>query len=136
MLTCGIIYYILYYILYILYYTLLSSYSSLLLSSPFLLFPIFHSHLPSISPVSPFPSHPLIFLFPHLSSSSFPSPPYSSITSILIQSIRVGSYITLFIFHPASDNSTPHVLSEWMVEVCRFHKYRYLRFGVCWWVLV
>ena len=39
-----------------------------------------------------------------------------------IHSIRVGTYITLFIFRGDSwdDNLTPHVLSEWMVEVCRF----------------
>ena len=42
-----------------------------------------------------------------------------------IQSIRVGTSLRLFIFHK---NLTPHVLSEWMVEVCRFEQY-VVRFG-------
>ena len=53
--------------------------------------------------------------------------PIPSILSFLylspIHSIRVGTYITLFIFRGDSwdDILTPHVLSEWMVEVCRFY---------------
>ena len=61
-------------------------------------------------------SSPLFF---QSSSSSFP---YSSLSFLYlspIHSIRVGTYITLFIFRGDSwdDNLTPHVLSEWMVEV-------------------
>ena len=35
----------------------------------------------------------------------------------LIQSIRVGIWISLFMFDPIQEYLTPHVLSEWMVEV-------------------
>ena len=45
----------------------------------------------------------------------------------LIQSIRVGIWISLFIFH---NNLTPHVLSEWMVEVCAGDKYGVLFLGL------
>ena len=101
-----------------------------------------------------------LFIFNHsnpLIQSSFPSP--SSPSHPNIHSIRVGPYIYLLIFNhtflpsflsflvfssfpiylsfPSShsfytcqyldpltyipDNLTPHVLSEWMVEVCRFY---------------
>ena len=65
----------------------------------------------------------LSLLLIYLSSFPLPSvyspPNLSSIHPI--QSIRVGIWISLFMFHK---NLTPHVLSEWMVEVCRFE--------VCW----
>jgi hypothetical protein len=45
---------------------------------------------------------------------------------LLIHSILVGTYIYLFIFifFPNLNNSTPHVLSEWMVEVWCVEVYR------------
>ena len=52
----------------------------------------------------------------------------SLISIYLIHSIRVGIWISLFIFQTPLPNSTPHVLSEWMVEVCRFEQY-VVRFG-------
>ena len=86
---CYIIYYILYY--YILYIYIYIYYYYILLS------------------------YTILFLF---FFSSFPSLPFYSYSNPLIHSIRVGTYIYLFIFHK---NLTPHVLSEWMVEVCRFY---------------
>ena len=120
-----ILYIILLYILYIihilLYYILYSPFPSVLLflSSPSqcsVLFPL-----------------PLLFSYSPISSFPLPSPPVYP----LIQSIRVGIRISLFIyssdlssvpfsssshsFLPSQDNSTPHKLTEWMVEVCRFY---------------
>ena len=98
-LTSGVIliyYYILYvyyYISYILSYTILFLF---LFSSPLLFLPplslsplpmLSSPHLPIISPIP-------IFLF----SSSQPSSSSSSLFSLLIQSIRVGSSLCLFIF--------------------------------------
>jgi len=58
-------------------------------------------------------SHP----FPSLSSSIF-LPILFSLIYLSIHSILVGTYIYLFIFFPIFNNNlTPHVLSEWMVEV-------------------
>ena len=100
-----LLYYILYYTYYILYYILyyyiiliIILYSSLLL--------IYHS-------------------LPLLLSSSSPSPSIYLLFSSFIQSIRVGPcrWLVILIYIPDSssfNNSTPHVLSEWMVEVCRF----------------
>ena len=89
-----------------------------ILSSHPLFFFLFYSsllsHSPNLSfssPILSFPIYiPLLFylhIFPD--SSSFPN-----------HSIRVGTWIRSFIFHQYSsqpNNSTPHVLSEWMVEV-------------------
>ena len=94
-----------YYILYIYYYSIIILY---------IIYYILYSS-PSFSSLPPFPS-PIFYLSLLLFfSSSFPPPPY------LIQSIRVGIWIHLFIFNQyLINNLTPHVLSEWMVEVCRF----------------
>ena len=127
--------YILYY--YILYYTLPSSplsylsYLSSILLPPLLSLP-FLSHSSSSFPHPRilvatwirlfilYYSIPIFFsaILPSFqssfSSSSTPNPYH------LIHSIRVGTWIHLFIFRGDSwdDNLTPHVLSEWMVEVC------------------
>ena len=116
MLTCGVISYtiiisytytILLYL--ILYYTLLSSSS--------------HPHSPLILPIL---SSPLQSFF---SLPSYPSLP-------LIHSILVGSYIRLFMFSSSvlllPNNLTPHVLSEWMVEVCG----KYLCSGLGFWKVI
>ena len=140
-----LLYYILlyiyyYYTYYILYYTLLFSSSIFLSFSP--------------SPLLPISSSSSVLLLPLI----LPSPLLSILIYLSIQSIRVGSSISLFIFcrfqtlrtcsnhliHPNPfhnlsppssfkvyvsafgypylysrliNNLTPHVLSEWMVEV-------------------
>ena len=102
---------------YILLHIIILSFSSSLLTYIPPPFPSSSSPLPIFS--SPLPSFPLLplpsFLLPTiLSILLFHSHP--NLSSIhLIQSIRVGIWISLFIFHK---NLTPHVLSEWMVEVC------------------
>ena len=105
------------YILYI-YYTLpssdLSSFS-LLFPSLLFLFPLPFPILSSHSQSSSSPSLPLLF---HL---------------ILFQSLSFPEYLSAFGYPylytlPSQNNLTPHVLSEWMVEVCRFE--------VCVFVLV
>ena len=82
--------------------------------------PFLPSILPSSSPLFlslPFSSSPQSFLS-HLLFSRFIPSHHSN-----IQSIRVGSSISLFIFSSdlsyniPSQSLTPHVLSEWMVEV-------------------
>ena len=108
-----IIYYILYYIIhYILYYTLPS------LPFPSLFFPLSSSLISSSSFSSLLLFHPLpsSHLFLLQSSHSFYTCRYL--------------HILIYIPDSSKNNLTPHVLSEWMVEVCRFDKYRYLRFGV------
>ena len=85
-----ILYIIIYYILYIILY---SSLPLLFLPSPIYLSPLLFPsslplpHLPLLS------SHPNILLFLFLSPSDL-----SSVLSPFIQSIRVGTYITSFIF--------------------------------------
>jgi hypothetical protein len=54
-----------------------------------------------------------------------------SSSRILIHSILVGTYIYLFIFFLPNPLLTPHVLSEWMVEVYRFDEYRVGVFTWC-----
>ena len=105
-----IIYYIIYYtytyILYIIYYYYYIIYYILYYTLPSLPFPsIFPPPLlfsPFLSPLSPntlplIPNHRIHFLFPFLSSVLLPILIYLS-----IQSIRVGIWISLFIFqtHP------------------------------------
>ena len=110
---------------YILYYTLLFFCSSSSLSKSILLFSfssspnhsirvgssiyLFILSLPISSPLLLFSYSPLLIPPPLLSLSN-------------IHSIRVGTSISLFMFlHPnpsSKNNLTPHVLSEWMVEVC------------------
>ena len=148
LLTLGVILYIIYYIIILHYYIILLYIILLLLlyiilySSifpPLLLF--FSSPIsPSVPLYNPFPSFlylpplPSLPLFlPNLSpSSSFPSnllPILSSSSPILIQSIRVGVYCwvlisPLLILFPCLSFTgilTPHKLTEWMVEVCRFY---------------
>ena len=121
---CYIIYYYIlyyYYILllyiyyYILYYTLLFFLSSFSSSpSPLLIYLPFFSPIPLSS--SYFPSSSSSPLIPFLLFCSYLLP-HLSLYNHLIQSIRVGTYIRLFIFKTQSDNSTPHKLTEWMVEV-------------------
>jgi len=96
---------IIYYTYYIIYY--------LILYSP-LFFYLLPSTLPNLlSSIFPITSHLFHLLSPHLN----------------IHSILVGTYIysylysiRIFIFSPSPpnfpSNLTPHVLSEWMVEVC------------------
>ena len=113
MLTCGVYYIIYYYYIlyiihiisyYILYYTLL--FFSSLLPLPISSLP-FSSHLPynSILSLFLFLSHPI--------SSSFPFPilflynPLFFCSNQLIHSIRVGTWIDLFIFLPLSRQSDP-----------------------------
>jgi hypothetical protein len=144
--VCVIIYYILYYtihiILYIIhilllytiiiYYTLLFFYSLLLFlfcSSPILPFPssflissILLSHLIYLLlffPISS-PNHSrntcrYLHILIYILSFQYPH---------LIHSILVGTYIYLFIFFPIK-YLTPHVLSEWMVEVWCGDLYRF-----------
>ena len=143
----------LYYILYIycyliLYYTIIILYL-ILYSSLLLIYLLFLLLFPFLSYLPPSLPLPILIFFPSKSSfliSSSPLPIFlfliyyllfhllsiilpsfqSSIN--LIHSIRVGIWISLFIFHK---NLTPHVLSEWMVEVCRFEQYRFMfRAGV------
>ena len=123
-----ILYIISYYYTIILYLTLYYTfpilfYSSSLLSQsipPQSPLPFLPSILPSSSPLFlslPFSSSPQSFLS-HLLFSRFIPSHHSN-----IQSIRVGSSISLFIFSSdlsyniPSQSLTPHVLSEWMVEV-------------------
>ena len=108
----------------LLFYTLPSSFL-LLLWSISLFFSSFHPN-PLIQSIRVGTCVTLfIFLYniPRQSSSDL-SPlllsfPYSN---PFIQSIRVGIWISLFIFNQYLSPGflTPHVLSEWMVEVCRF----------------
>ena len=95
-----VIYYILYIILYYtLYLILYSSFSSFLFS------PSLISSLPL--------SFYLLFPFPIFFSQS-QSSSHSKYTC---------RHLDILIYIPSvSDNLTPHVLSEWMVEVCRFYK--------------
>ena len=100
--------YILSYTILIISYIILFSSSDLFSSipSPLLFLPPL---LPPYIPLPPLPN-PLIPLLFYLS------------LPLLIQSIRVGTWISLFIFQqypifPIPNNLTPHVLSEWMVEV-------------------
>ena len=149
MLTLGVYYILLYIILY--YYIhihihilLLYIILSILFSSSFphlnqssflpVLFPS-HLYFSLIFSSIPLPlPHSLLLLFfhsplpiPHLIQSirvgtslrlfilSSNNP--SQTIYLSIHSIRVGTYITLFIFQ-TPPKLTPHVLSEWMVEVC------------------
>ena len=129
--TLGVYYYyILYYILYLIQYTIILSYTILFSSSVLFLFPIFlSSHLPN---------HLIYLLFPYPSqpfrSSSLPS--HSShlllfLTIILHSHLLIPTFI-LYVsvlgytyLYSFQDNHpiivlTPHKLTEWMVEVCRF----------------
>ena len=90
-----------------------SSFHSILVGTYIRLFILFSSS---------FPSHPNILFSSSLlfsSTSPFSSQPFPlSSSHPNIHSILVGTSIYLFIFLPSStDNLTPHVLSEWMVEV-------------------
>ena len=112
-------YYTYIYLYYILYSPSPSDLSSL---SLFLLY----NPLPSSFPLLLFSSQYLIpclsSSFPPSSSQSLPLPLSSSsshLSSIhLIQSIRVGINIRLFIFYQSSNYLTPHVLSDGNVEWC------------------
>ena len=113
-----------YYILYLIYYTIIlylilhSSYSSDLLSFLFFLL----LFLPQILSPPPFLSSPIPPLLIFLTIQSFS--PSSSSPNILFPS---QPFYTCRVFHiliyiPSSSRLlTPHVLSEWMVEVCRFY---------------
>jgi hypothetical protein len=103
--------YLIHVLLYIISYTILFSSSVytlllfILLDSLLLFFPLLSFISSTISS-----SHLLLIYIP----------------SPLIHSILVGTYIYLFIFIYLSsiNNSTPHVLSEWMVEVCGKYLYQ------------
>ena len=73
---------------------------------------LYYTLLSSVLPLLPlFPPFP-----PFLSQSS------SVLPSSNIHSIRVGTWICLFILQShLRDILTPHKLTEWMVEVCRFY---------------
>jgi hypothetical protein len=103
----GILYYTLLLLYIILYYTLIIYYTyTILLLLLYILYTILisSSHLSSI---------PLSHLS-HSSSHSFYTCRYLHIL-IYILSTSI----------PSSNNSTPHVLSEWMVEVCGGEVYRF-----------
>ena len=110
MLTYGVtIIILLYYILYIYYYILY-----LILYSSLLLFFFLSFSSPSLQILSLLP-----FLSLPLQSSS------SSIPSIFPHSQNTCRYLHILIYIlpiilSSSDNLTPHKLTEWMVEVCRF----------------
>ena len=138
---CYIVYY--YYILYIIYctYTIIYLISYLILYSPFpsvLLsssFPIFlfqYSPLPILFSSSPFTILWFIlyvsaFGYPYLYSSSIQS--FQTAISWLKESYLPSfpsSSPNIQIFKSSSKNNlTPHVLSEWMVEVCDWYLYVY-----------
>ena len=144
---CYIIYYytyiillyiILYIILYLISYTLppLLIYSSFPFPSIFLLFLSFLSSF--LIPIFPSPPHPHP---PSFSSFSSPIPPtlpplipllqiYLPLQSSISFSIFLLSsnqyvsgltYTYLYSINISFQSLTPHVLSEWMVEVCRFY---------------
>ena len=133
-------YYILYIIHIILYIYLFIFYSSLSSSSLFLSLPFplstslpflfppqyssFHSSpQPSTSqssdlysPSPPFPSIPILLFLPN--------PPFPPSFKVYVSGLTYGYLYSLQIFPISNPNLTPHVLSEWMVEVCRFEVYR------------
>ena len=124
--TLGVILYIIYYyiiiyyillLLYIYYYILYIIYYTILFSSFFLSFPP-PSSIPFFSPSS---SYSLSFL-------SLSQPFYTCrYLHILIYtpsiSLQYSSSFPILLFSSSIPNPhlklTPHVLSEWMVEVCR-----------------
>ena len=114
---CVIIYYILY-----ISYTILFSSSD---PSSLLLF-----ILPSSSDLSS--PNPLPLLNQSSSSShTLPSLPFPcslllSLSSILSFILYLSVLTYTYLYSIPSDNLTPHVLSEWMVEVCRFDEYRFM----------
>ena len=118
--SCWCIFFLLLYII-LLYITFIILYLILYYT---LLF--FRSVLPSQS------SLPLPILLPFLQPS--PVIPSSPISSFILY-VSVLTYTYLYSGDDSRDNIlTPHVLSEWMVEVCRFHKC-----GVrcsCWWIVI
>jgi len=96
-------------------------YHSLIFSS---ILPLFSSSLPFFS--SPFILYLSVLTYGYLCSSTFSSFPIYSLPS---QSIFPSQYpfytcrgvgYTYLYSSSFPDNLTPHVLSEWMVEVCRF----------------
>ena len=102
-----------------------------LLFLPFPIFPSFPSlsNIPLFSSftILPFPSSSLPSLF--LSSpppSNLPFPPvlFHSHSKYTCRHFHF-SILSLHSRTILQNNLTPHVLSEWMVEVCRFDKYRY-----------
>jgi hypothetical protein len=136
--TIIIIYYKIYYyyILYILYYTLLFYSLSFPLPLNLSSFPFYSSNPLPNTFLSSFQSQPISFIL-YLSVLTYTYLYYPNLSSILhssplllffpiyptIHSILVGTYIYLFIFPPLP-NLTPHVLSEWMVEVWCWEWYR------------
>ena len=134
-----ILYYILYYtiillllyiiyctyilLLYILSYTILFASLPLFLSSHIFFRSIFSSslpllfHLPSPIPISSIIPFPIFY-------TSLPDP----------KAVDTCRHLDILIYVPSvSDNLTPHVLSEWMVEVCageRLAISRYMMFGL------
>jgi hypothetical protein len=107
-------YYILYYIL---YYTILF-FSSI---------PLFPSHTDTFlfSSISSIPILFLLFLsfYPSFPDNpSLPNPSSSPIFPIFILYLSVLTYAYLC-SNPNQNNLTPHVLSEWMVEVCGAYLY-------------
>ena len=125
-------YYILLYYIILLYYTYtyiiiiyLILYSSLLLFLflfPFLLssllFPSQSSDLSSFPSFLPNPQS--IIYLPFIPNPKYPQsfpPPFSSFI------LYVSAFGSTYLYTPPSNNNlTPHVLSEWMVEVCRFDR--------------
>ena len=140
---------LLYIILYIIHILLsyLILYSSLLLFYlPSLLFPFYSP--PKLSSSVPSSPLPIYLLFPSLYNPLIQSIRVGIWISLFIfssdlsnispppnHSIRVGTYIYLFIYSSDLPNPpellTPHVLSEWMVEWCSFISIR-LCWESCW----
>jgi hypothetical protein len=116
-----VLYYILYYyytyyiiLLYIHYYII----SYLILYSPLLLF---FSSIPHLFPILFLSSIPFPLQFNPYPSSSIHSSVIHIPIFILYLSVLTYTYLYSSSFPIFKNNLTPHVLSEWMVEVCRFY---------------
>ena len=123
-----LLYYILYIILlYIISYTILflPFHSPLiyLLSLPPLP-PLLLFSSPLSLPIIPLPPIPS----PFLSQSSFPIPIFQPAHSQASHSKYTCRHLDILIYIIIQEYLTPHVLSEWMVEVCRF-EYLGILFG-------
>ena len=129
MLTLGVIYYItiIYYILYIIYYIIILYYYYIILYYTLLPNP----PLPSICSSS---SSSLISSCSFLFHSLPPSQSiYLSLPSLPIFILYVSAFGYPYLYSRLIQLLTPHVLSEWMVEVCGAYLYPVLDSG--FWLL-